>query len=77
MLKTERDTRSMERKVRSAFRASRYFSGGFHAVFEHGQWWISCDDGAQYSVVDADGGDAVGGFDFEEVSPAREVCEWK
>jgi hypothetical protein len=38
------------------------------AVFEHGQWWVTCPSGAQFSVVDATGPGTVGGFDFEQVS---------
>jgi len=36
--------------------------------FEHGQLWITCTCGAAWSVVDAEGGPAVRGFDFEQVS---------
>lgn len=36
------------------------------AVFEHGQWWLICID-RKFSVVDAEGGNSVDGFDFEEV----------
>lgn len=37
-------------------------------VFEHGQWWVTCDCGAQWSVNDC----TPGGFDFEEVSTGDE-----
>lgn len=40
----------------------------YKAHFEHGQLWITCTDGAAWSVVDAEGGPAVNGFDFEQVS---------
>lgn len=36
--------------------------------FEHGQLWITCSDGAAWSVVDAEGVESVNGFDFEQVS---------
>ena len=44
--------------------------------YENGQWWVfvqgehrplSDAEDASYSVVDAEGGDAVDGFSFEEV----------
>lgn len=40
--------------------------------FEHGQWWVTCNCGAAWSVVDAEGGPAVDGFDFEQVSDGDE-----
>jgi hypothetical protein len=43
--------------------------------YEHGQWWVVCNAcGAQWSVVDAEGGDSVGGFDFEQVTQGDELC---
>ena len=43
------------------------------ADYEHGQWWITdLDSGRQWSVVDAEGGPAVDGFDFELVSDGDE-----
>jgi hypothetical protein len=80
-LKTEQNTASMERRVRNAFRAfatkDTHDFEYFNAVFEHGQWWIVAilteetdfdDEGEKtYSVVDAEGGDSVDGFGFEEV----------
>lgn len=45
-------------------------------VFEHGHWWINCGScGAQWSVVDATGGDSVGGYGFEEVSTGDGSCD--
>lgn len=66
MLQTEKDTRSVEKSIRSAFRnwSHRRF---FNTVFEHGQWWVlvETDDETQtYSVCDAN---TVSGFDFERV----------
>lgn len=50
--------------------AKKYFkkSKGINTSFEHGHWWITLDDGSQYDVVDAEGSDTIGGFDFEMVS---------
>jgi len=73
MLKTETDTPEMEQRVIDAFAASVHAKDPdeetYCAVFEHGQWWITCDQtGAQWSVVDAVGGDSVDGFSFEQVT---------
>ncbi len=66
VLKTETETRTMQRRVLAAFRVSSYClrQRDVQAVFEHGQWWIVT--GSQiFSVVDANGGPAIDGFDFE------------
>lgn len=67
MLKTETDTNQMQRRVLRAFK-SAHGRAGPTAHFEHGQWWITTKSGAAYSVVDAEGGSAIDGFDFEMVS---------
>ena len=70
-LKTEEDTFEMAGRVEAAFRASTYCKPGeqYQFDFEHGQWWVSeLGTGRQWSVVDAEGGPAVDGFDFEQVS---------
>lgn len=65
-------------RVCDAFKASRIADSldihHIHAVFEHGQWWIiaTLNEGNEpdqytYAVVDAEGGDSVDGFDFEEM----------
>ena len=86
MLKTERNSRNMEKRVLRAFHKASV--GGAtrdnraHAVFEHGQWRITMDDGAQFSVCDAIGGSTVDGFDFErrlargEGMTKQEFCIW-
>lgn len=73
MLRTETNTRKIEQQVRDSF---DYFDGQIHEtptpVFEHGQWWISCNTcGAQWSVHDLNDDD----FDFEEVSVGDGDCE--
>lgn len=71
-LKTETNTRSVERRVRSAFANSGLNSPRrkFDAFFEHGQWWITVlTNGRQYSVHDSNG---PYGFDFEMVSEGDE-----
>ena len=67
-LKTEHNTKAMMRNILKAARISLSDSR-LQADFEHGQWWISSrSTGAQWSVVDAEGGPAVNGFDFEMVT---------
>lgn len=67
MLKTETNTPAMMKRIMTAARKSLHVRK-VQADFEHGQWWISLKNGAQYSVVDAEGGPAVDGFDFEMVT---------
>ena len=67
MLKTEQNTPAMMHRVLKAAR-TRFPRRVLSADFEHGQWWIILKNGAQYSVVDAEGGPAINGFDFEQVS---------
>jgi Na+-translocating ferredoxin:NAD+ oxidoreductase RnfG subunit len=78
MLKTERNTPGMGKRVERAFRRWHHSVHGFHPTrvqvdFEHGQWWASNPlTGASWSVVDAEGGDSVDGFSFEPVSDGYE-----
>jgi len=72
MLKTEQSTRAMGRRVEKAARKYFHQRNGVSSFFEHGQWWIELRDGAQYSVVDAEGGPAIDGFDFEQVTEPQE-----
>lgn len=68
MQKCESNTTTMCGRILRAAYICFPASGPFDAYFEHGQWWlfdISTD--RTFSVVDADGGDAVDGFSFEEV----------
>jgi hypothetical protein len=85
MLMTETNTRSVERKIRAAFRNSQQgYRFGLHGEsrpkmarhrriqtdFEHGQWWvIDLDTGAQWSVCDA----TPGPFCFEQVTQGEET----
>lgn len=73
MLKTETNTQTMDRRV---LRAAKERLGKKHSLvswFEHGQWWIEDKvSGAQWSVVDAEGGTSVDGFDFEQVTQGDE-----
>jgi predicted transcriptional regulator of viral defense system len=72
MLRSETMTPEMEKRI---LRAARKSLGkrGLLAWFEHGQWWIICNKtGAIWSVVDAEGGPAVDGFDFEQVSEGEQ-----
>lgn len=61
----------MRRRVLAAavarFRGVR--SSRLQVDFEHGQWWVTLlDSGAQYGVHDAEGGDSIDGFSFEQVT---------
>lgn len=68
MLKCETNSPQMSGRILRAAYVRFKGAGIFDAYFEHGQWWlfdISTD--RTFSVVDAEGGDSVDGFDFEEV----------
>jgi len=67
-MKTEQNTPAMHAKVLAAARQILH-KRNIQADFEHGQWWITVlGTSAQYSVVDAEGGRSVNGFDLEQVS---------
>ena len=72
MLNTERNTPAMGKRVAKAARKLLGVRKGVNVHFEHGQWWVSIAggrlDGAQYSVVDAEGPDTVDGFDLEMIT---------
>lgn len=69
-LQTETNTPRMERRALRAFRDRMSARRRrLAADFEHGQWWVTdLKSGAQWSVVDAEGGESVDGFDFEQVT---------
>ncbi len=76
--KTETNTLNMAKRVRSAFLESKNVHGDedFQVNFEHGQWWVTClRCVAQWSVCDAEGGDSIDGFCFEQVSDGDGCCE--
>lgn len=78
-LRSEQDTPEVQGEVLEAFRQyvnRENLVGLIDVFFEHGQWWarIQFDqeqfpdrDERTFSVVDAEGGPAINGFDFEEV----------
>lgn len=71
-LKTETDTKSMEKRVLAMAR-KKLRVRKLSAFFEHGQWWITnLGTGAQYSVVDAEGPGTIDGFDLEQVTEGDE-----
>lgn len=78
-LKTETNTNEIQERVLDAAvvhpSVGPRHNATLTAVFEHGQWWIVCYCGAQWSVVDATGGDSVDGFGFEQVSEGDGACE--
>ena len=46
----------------------------FQLHYEHGQWWLTIPrTGAAWSIVDATGGSAIHGFDFEQVTQGEEA----
>lgn len=68
MLKCENNTPQMAGRILRAAYACFNGAGVFDAYFEHGQWWLfDIANDRTFSVCDADGGDAVDGFSFEEV----------
>ena len=72
MLNCEKNTRTMEKRIRSAFRHAPEYRGRFETFFEHGQWWITDKrSGAQWSVNDASV-EGREGFSFEMVTPPEE-----
>lgn len=74
MLKSETNTRAIERRVLRAFRAIYSARRAtLQATFEHGQWWITNQStGSQWSVVDATGNRSFDGFAFERVTTGDE-----
>ena len=80
MLKTERNTRTMEARVKAAARKGIdcIRDGGYklNTVFEHGHWWVIAYTGDYnefseheeytFSVQDAEGPGTFNGFGFEE-----------
>ena len=72
-LLTETDTPAIERKVMSL--AARRLNQVHHhvtAAFEHGQWWVLCNDcGASWSVVDSE----PGPLDLERIDDGDSSCE--
>jgi len=68
MLNCERNTPAMQRRIAKAARA-HFDRGKVSTVYEHGQWWVLLPNGAQYSVIDAEGPGIAQGFDFEQVTP--------
>ena len=76
-LDCERNTKSMERRVRAAARlAGLVTSRTARTFFEHGQWWVEhATTGAQWSVCDSEGAAGVhtfNGFSFERVTEGEE-----
>lgn len=71
MLISTRNTKPALRRIVNAAKSQLGVMCGMrgnHAVYEHGQWWVVCGDGATYSVVDAN---TASGIDFEIVSEPR------
>lgn len=67
------DDDSPETDSRIQDAAMTYFNTDtVYTNFEHGQWWVMLENGAQYSVCDAEGGDSVDGFCFEQITEADE-----
>lgn len=77
-LKSETNTLVIEQRIMMAAIRGVQWVGNHHHIdvsFGHGQWWVSCRDcGAQWSVVDQEGGGDIDGFGFEQVSEGDESC---
>lgn len=75
MLKCETNTPQMEKRIGDAFDARfPQYKGDCNVDFEHGQWWVNhILTGAAWAVFDAEGGDSVDGFGFEQVSEGDEA----
>jgi len=71
--------------ISEAFSRSEYHNADmdYDEFYEHGHWWVECKQtGAQWSVVDSEGGPTVYvdgpdgqqiGFDFEQVTEGEEL----
>jgi hypothetical protein len=70
MLKCEQNTPEMADRVLAAAAAGLDVpQRELEVAFEHGQWWVTRrDDGAQWSVDDAEGPGSTDGFGFEQVT---------
>lgn len=77
-LQTEQNTPEMELRVMAAAIRLVQFPDGharLRVEFEHGQWWIICNNcGAVWSVNDATGPGTIDGFCVEQVSDGDESC---
>lgn len=72
-LNTETNTPTIEQRIIDAWDVSDEAAAlpeneWASVAFEHGQWWITASNGAQWSVVDASGPGSIDGFAFEQVS---------
>jgi hypothetical protein len=72
MLKSETRTAAMQKRIKRAFCLSAQCSRpkkSYSVEWDHGQWFVRhAASGAWWSVVDADGGDSIDGFDFEMIT---------
>lgn len=65
------DQSKQSRVIRAA--RMRFPRRKLQSDFEHGQWWITLvDNGAQFSVVDAEGANTYLGLDFEQVTEGED-----
>jgi hypothetical protein len=68
------NTPAIYKRIMTAARKYFHKRNGIEAFFEHGHWWMRIQDDTEetngfrtYDAVDAEGGNSVNGFDFEEV----------
>jgi len=75
-LKTETNTPRMKARIEAAYRVSNNdHHENAEVFFEHGQHYVRCSAcGATWSVVDAEGGASIDGFDFELLEVGDESC---
>ena len=64
-------TPAIDNRIQKAA-ATRFPRQQRSTFFEHGHWWLRItgkgdEDDRTYDVVDAEGGESIDGFDFEEV----------
>ncbi len=65
-----------EERIFNAFLASNHATDDekfYESFYEHDQWWIlHKPSGRTWSVVDAEGGSSIDGFDFELITEGEE-----
>ena len=71
LLPSQTETPAVEKRIMKAA-ATRFPRMKKETFFEHGHWWLRVvgkgdEDDRTFDVVDAEGGQSINGFDFEEV----------
>lgn len=64
---------TIEKRIMTAARKRFHKRKGIDLFFEHGHWWLRLigvgedSEDRTFDVVDAEGGESINGFDFEEI----------